>query len=91
MAAQMDNGVNKERVLNDLLKIAKKSGMITAKDLDSAVKMLELDKEQKILEDLERQYKNALRDIDDKIKLLQNILIIKMIQTAKLTIRLPPC
>ena len=46
MAAQMDNGVNKERVLNDLLKIAKKSGMITAKDLDSAVKMLELDKEQ---------------------------------------------
>ena len=46
MAAQMDKSVNKERVLNDLLKIAKKNGMITSKDLDSAVKMLDLDKEQ---------------------------------------------
>ena len=46
MAAQMDKSVNKERVLNDLLKIAKKNGMITSKDLDSAVKMLDLDQEQ---------------------------------------------
>ena len=46
MAAQMDKSVNKERVLNDLLKIAKKNGMITSKDLDSAVKMLDLDNEQ---------------------------------------------
>lgn len=33
---------------------------------------LELDKEQKVLDDLERQYKKALRDIDEKIKLLQS-------------------
>ena len=33
---------------------------------------LELDKEQKALDDLERQYKKALRDIDEKIKLLQS-------------------
>lgn len=32
---------------------------------------LELDKEQKVLDDLERQYKRALRDIDDRIKMLQ--------------------
>ena len=32
---------------------------------------LELDKEQKVLDDLERQYKKALRDIDDRIKMLQ--------------------
>lgn len=32
----------------------------------------ELDREQKALDDLERQYKRALRDIDDRIKLLQS-------------------
>ena len=33
---------------------------------------LELSKEQKVLDDLERQYKKALRDIDDKIRMLQS-------------------
>lgn len=33
---------------------------------------LELDKEQKVLDDLERQYKKALKDIDDKIRMLQS-------------------
>ena len=33
---------------------------------------LELDKEQRALDDLERQYKRALRDIEQKIRLLQN-------------------
>lgn len=32
----------------------------------------ELDKEQKVLDDLERQYKKALKDIDEKIKMLQS-------------------
>ena len=31
----------------------------------------QLDKEQQVIDDLERQYKRALRDIDEKIKLLQ--------------------
>jgi hypothetical protein len=33
---------------------------------------LQLDKEQKAIDDLERQYKRALKDIDEKIKLLQS-------------------
>lgn len=33
---------------------------------------IQLDKEQKAIDDLERQYKRALKDIDEKIKLLQS-------------------
>lgn len=33
---------------------------------------IQLDKEQKVIDDLERQYKKALKDIDEKIKLLQS-------------------
>ena len=33
---------------------------------------IQLDKEQKTIDDLERQYKKALKDIDEKIKLLQS-------------------
>ena len=40
--------------------------------IEKQVIKLQLDKEQKAIDDLERQYKRALKDIDEKIKLLQS-------------------
>jgi hypothetical protein len=40
--------------------------------IEKQVIKLQLDKEQKAIDDLERQYKRALRDIEDRIKLLQS-------------------
>lgn len=40
--------------------------------VEKRVIKFQLDKEQKALDDLERQYKKALKDIDEKIKLLQS-------------------
>lgn len=40
--------------------------------VEKQVIKFQLDKEQKALDDLERQYKHALKDIDEKIKLLQS-------------------
>lgn len=41
-------------------------------DRERKVIKFQLNKEQAVLDDLERQYKRALRDIDEKIKLLQS-------------------
>lgn len=46
--------------------------MLMLNKAERQVIKLQLDREQKALEDLERQYKRALKDIDDKIRLLQN-------------------
>lgn len=46
--------------------------MLMLNNRERKVIKLQLSKEQKALEDLERQYKQALKDIDEKIKLLQS-------------------
>ena len=90
MAAQMDNGINKERVLNDLLKIAKKNGMITSKDLESAITMLELDKNTFEAEVLQAEGKikrvadrYALQDFEVKLTKRQNAIRDKLLQTYR--------